>query len=183
MPEPAGNFHHAIDIGIAGLVLSFVLSLVLSLVFSLVFSLVLSLVLSLVFSLVLNLGRTVAVARDRRRRGLRRRDARQRQIVCQKLLLQRRVFRAQPRNFALEDSAIVWRGLAGPTDGALAAHRDGAGLRIEPHNAVRDLAEAITAVLAVGHVVLRQGGHGQTEQRDDDGAGHPGLCHGGRCHL
>src|ERR1700682_3067665 len=65
--------------------------------------------------------------------GFRRHAGRQRQAARQQGLLEGGIFGAQPRDLALEHGAIFRCCLTRPADGALAAQRHFAGLRIEPN--------------------------------------------------
>src|SRR5579864_6298490 len=74
-------------------------------------------------------------------RAFRRHAGRQRQAARQQGLLERGILAAQPRDLAFERGAIFRRRLARPADHALSAHRDFAGLRVEPDKAIGDLVE------------------------------------------
>src|SRR5580693_3148357 len=102
-------------------------------------------------------------------RGFRRRAGRQRQAVRQHGLLERGVLAAQPRDLALECGAILRRRLTGPADGALAAQRHFAGLRIEPDKTVGHFVERIAPAIGIGRRVVGKNRRAQADGGDDEG--------------
>jgi len=101
-----------------------------------------------------------------RRRGA---GARQGEAMRQHLFLQAGILGAQPRDLIFEHCAIVRRRLAGPADGALGAHRHLTGLHIEPQESLRDFAETVAPVLAVGHFPFGKSRRGQRDTEDGRG--------------
>src|SRR4029077_15853777 len=79
---------------------------------------------------------------------------------------------AQTPDLFLEHRAVLWHCLTGPTDGPLAAGRHLAGLHVEPNEAVRDLAERVTALFAFRCALVSPNGqhrHHQAEAGNESG--------------
>ena len=86
--------------------------------------------------------------------------------------LEQGVLGAQTPDLFLEHGAVLWHCLTGPTDGPLAARRHLARLHVEPNEAVRDLAERVTALFAFRRALVSpngQHGHHQTEAGNESG--------------
>src|SRR5919204_606420 len=96
--------------------------------------------------------------------------ARQRQIACDQLFLDRCVFGLEARNLGLERGALVRHGLACPSRRPLRADRHLAGATVKPQIPLIDAVECVSLIVALGRGGLppSQARYRETQSRDDE---------------